>query len=216
LKKIVTFDPGIGSKKKLAKLKEYTDREIIESLRKREGHVVHYMAVNYLPVIRLMVIQTGGTAEDAKDIFQEGLMIMIEKIDSRHFALTCKFKTLLYCICEKLWKLVLRKKQAASNYLDRLDEQVEDEDMSGKLDDDVCWEMFSSAFETIDKLGQTILKLYWQNLSPMEIAEMLGYSYTYIKKKKCEVQAELTEKVKNHPEYKKIIESGITAKSIIF
>ena len=200
----------------LARVREYTDKEIVEGLRNRHGNVVRYLSAKYLPLVRLMVVKRGGTSEDAKDVFQEGLMVVIENIDSRQFALTCKFKTYLYCICEHLWQRVARQKKSVSLYLDRLEDPVEDVDLSGKLDDEVCWEMFISAFDTLDSLGQTILKLYWLKLSPADIAEMLGYSYTYIKKKKCEAQAELTEKVKNHPEYKKIMDSGVTAQNKIY
>ena len=64
-------------------MKEYTDNEIIECLRDRQSYVVHYLSDRYLPMIRLMVTQLGGTPEDAKDIFQEGLMVMLEKIDNK-------------------------------------------------------------------------------------------------------------------------------------
>ena len=46
-------------------------------------------------MIRLMVYQLGGSSEDAKDIFQDGLKIMLGKIDNKDFVLTCKFKTYL-------------------------------------------------------------------------------------------------------------------------
>ena len=46
-------------------------------------------------------------------------MIMLEKIDNKEFALTCKFKTFLYCVCENLWKSIIAKRQAAVNYFAR-------------------------------------------------------------------------------------------------
>ncbi|MCJ7448508.1 MAG: hypothetical protein MUO72_12535 [Bacteroidales bacterium] len=44
---------------------------------------------------------------------------MLEKIDNYEFELTCKFKTFLYCVCENLWKAVLSKRHASTNYLTR-------------------------------------------------------------------------------------------------
>jgi DNA-directed RNA polymerase specialized sigma24 family protein len=72
------------------------------------------------------------------------------------------------------------------------------------------------AFDTLDAVGKNILKLYWEDMSPNEIAGKLGYSYGYVRKKKCEAQAELTEKIKKHPEYQKIINSGIVARNVIY
>ena len=190
-----------------ASVKEYTDSEIIECLRNRQSYVVRYLSDRYLPMVRLMVTQMGGTSEDAKDIFQESLMIILEKIDNKEFALTCKFKTYLYCICENLWKSVLVKRQAAANYLVRRVESDDQKDFTELMDSNLCREIFISVFDTLNPVSQKILKLYWEELSPQEIARKLGYSYGYVRKKKCEAQAELTEKVKKHPDYKRIINS---------
>ncbi len=167
-------------------------------------------------MIRFMVVKMGGSSEDARDIFQEGLMIMIEKLDNRNFSLTCKFKTLLYCICENLWKMVLKKKQSAANYFIRNTEPDDEEDISETIDHTLFREIFQSVFDTLDPVGKKMLMLYWEGISPQEIAERLGYSYGYVRKKKCEVQAELVEKVKNHPDYRKIINSDIISESVVY
>jgi RNA polymerase sigma factor (sigma-70 family) len=197
-------------------MKEYTDIEIIECLRKRHSYVVHYLSDRYLPMIRLMVTQLGGNQEDAKDIFQEGLMIMLEKIDNREFALTCKFKTFLYCVCENLWKSIIAKRQASVNYFARRTEPEDENDFTEAMDNNLCREIFLSVFDTLDPVSKNILKLYWEEVSPQEIAGRLGYSYGYVRKKKCEAQAELTEKVKRHPEYQKIVNSGIVAEKVVY
>jgi RNA polymerase sigma factor (sigma-70 family) len=196
-------------------VKEYTDFEIIECLRNRQSYVVHYLSDRYLPMIRLMVTQLGGSPEDAKDIFQEGLMIMLEKIDNKEFALTCKFKTFLYCVCENLWKSIIAKRHAAANYFARRTEPEDEKDFTEVMDNDLCREIFLSVFNTLDPVGKNILKLYWEEVSPQEIADRLGYSYGYVRKKKCEAQAELTEKVKKHPDYKRIVNPEIVAKRVV-
>ena len=195
-------------------MKGYTDIEIIECLRNRESYVVRYLQERYFPMIRLMITQLGGSSEDAKDIFQEGLMIMLEKIDDNKFFLTCKFKTFLYSVCENLWKSVIEKRQAAANYFLRRVEEEDRKDITEIMDNSLCKEIFYSAFETLDPLGQKILRLYWEEMSPREIAETLGYTYGYIRKKKCAAQAELVAKVRKHPDYKKIIDMEIETNNV--
>lgn len=185
-------------------MKAYTDNEIIECLRNRESYVVHYLSDQYLPMIKYMVTHMGGTSEDAKDIFQEGLMIILEKIDSREFTLTCKFKTFLYCICEKLWKAVVLRRQTANNYFQRVVETEEETDISEKMDDELHRQIFRKAFSKLDNSGKTILKLYWEGFSPQEIADKLNYTNGYVRKKKSEAQAYLIGKVRRHPEFKNI------------
>jgi RNA polymerase sigma factor (sigma-70 family) len=196
-------------------VKEYTDNEIIECLRNRQSYVVHYLSDRYMPMIKLMVYQNGGTNEDARDIFQDGLIIMLEKLDNKQFALTCKFKTFLYCVCEHLWKTVLDKRQAASNYLSKRSEPETVNDFTELMDHKLYEEIFSSVFETLDPISKKILKLYWQEISPQEIADKLGYTYGYVRKKKCEAQSELTEKVKKHPGYMRIRNTELAAKEVV-
>jgi RNA polymerase sigma factor (sigma-70 family) len=161
-----------------------------------------------MPMIRLMVIRLGGTTEDAKDIFQEGLMIMLEKIDNKEFTLSCKLKTFLYCVCENLWKSVIAKRQAAANYFRRRVEDEDENDFTEQMDNKLYSEIFHNAFESLDTAGKNILKLYWKEMSPQKIAEKLGYTYGYVRKKKSETQAELIARVKKHPAFKIIMGSG--------
>lgn len=168
-----------------------------------------------MPMIRLIVYPNGGTNEDAHDIFQDGLIIMLEKLDNKEFALTCKFKTFLYCVCEHLWKRVLDKRQAASNYLTRRNEPEVEKDFTEIIDQQTYEEIFSDVFETLDPISKKILTLYWQEISPQEIADKLGYTYGYVKKKKCEAQSELTEKVKKHPGYMLIKRTELAAREVV-
>jgi len=166
-------------------------------------------------MIRLMVYQLGGSLEDAKDIFQDGLIIMLEKIDNEDFVLTCKFKTFLYCVCENLWKAVLEKRKAAANYFSRREIDNNEKDFTEIQDNALYENIFYEVFETLDPASQKLLKLYWDEMSAKEIADTLGLTYGYVRKKKCEVQAELVNKVKNHPDYKQIIISNEVIRDVV-
>jgi RNA polymerase sigma factor (sigma-70 family) len=196
-------------------VKEYTDNEVIECLRNRQSYVVHWLSDRYMPMIRLMVYQMGGSAEDARDIFQDGLIIMLEKLDDKHFVLTCKFKTFLYCVCEHLWKTVLEKRQAAVNYFSRRNDQEGDKDFSDLIDHQMYEQIIHNVFQTLDPVSRKILTLYWQEKSPQDIADKLGYTYGYVRKKKCEAQNELMEKVKRHPDYVRIKRTEIAAREVV-
>ncbi len=188
-------------------VKEYSDSEIIECLKTRQSYVVRYLSDRYLPMIRLMVFRLGGTLEDAKDIFQDGLIIMLEKIDSDDFVLTCKFKTFLYVVCENLWKSTLDKRQAAAKYFSRKTDDEFDDDFTEIQDNSLYERIFYNVFDTLDPACQKILKLYWEELSPDQIAEKMGVTNGYVRKKKSEAQAQLIARIKQHPDYLAIMKS---------
>ena len=197
-------------------VKDYSDREIIDCLRSRQSYVVRYLSVRYLPMVRQIVTETGGTFEDAKDIFQEALLILIEKIDNRDFILTCRFKTFLYCVCKNLWKLVIARKSVTTNYFNRRIEADPEKNAEDLIDNKVYHEIFRKSFESLDKVSRDILKLYWDEVPPQEIAQKLGYTYGYVRKKKCEAQAELVERVKNSPEYRLIKNSENVTSGVMY
>jgi RNA polymerase sigma factor (sigma-70 family) len=196
-------------------VKEYTDQEIIECLKNRESYVVRWLSDRYMPMIRLMVHQMGGTLDDAKDIFQDGLLVMLEKIDDKDFALTCKFKTYLYCVCENLWNLVLKRRKAANTYLQVSIEDNQHVDFTENQDDALYEKIFYDVFNNLQPRWQKILKLSWQDVSPQEMAKDLGVSYNYIRKKRCEIQNEFIKRVKQHPDYVDLMESEETIKNIV-
>lgn len=199
-----------------AAVKDYTDQEIIECLKNRQSYVVHWLSDRYMPMIRLMVYQMGGTLEDAKDIFQDGLIIMLEKIDNEDFRLTCKFKTYLYCVCENLWKSVLTKRQAATKYVQSKVEENNYVDFTEIQDNKLYENIFHDVFCALEPACQKILILYWQEISPKDIASKLGLTYGYVRKKKCEGQAEFMMKVKQHPDYLRIMNSEKLIKNIVY
>jgi RNA polymerase sigma factor (sigma-70 family) len=166
-------------------------------------------------MIRMMVSKTGGTFEDAHDIFQDGLIIMLERLDNKQFALTCKFRTFLYCVCEHLWKTLLEKRQAANNYIVRRYEPETENDFTEIMDYQMYEKIFLEVFKSLDPISKKILKLYWEEKSPQEIADKLGYTYGYVRKKKSEAQSELTEKVKRHPDYIRIKSTEMAAREVV-
>lgn len=196
-------------------MKEFSDSEIIDCLRKRESYVVKYLSDKYLPVIRLMVFQNGGSSDDAHDIFQDGLIIMLEKIDEAGFELTCKFKTYLYCVCENLWKTVLDKRKAAANYARASSEEITDRDFADIMDNELCVNIFRDVFSQMDETSRNILNLYWQDVPAQEIADSLGLTYGYVRKRKCEAQNELIMRVKQHPGYIRVMNSEKVARDVV-
>ncbi|MGM0529084.1 MAG: hypothetical protein ACQERS_11805 [Bacteroidota bacterium] len=57
-------------------MKEYTDSEILHSLKKRQSSVVRYLFNRYMPMIHRIVTKMGGTVENAKDVFLNELIVM--------------------------------------------------------------------------------------------------------------------------------------------
>ncbi len=185
-------------------MKKYSDQEIIQGLKSGDSYAVKYLAKDYLPVIRYFISKNNGNEEDAKDVFQDALYIIIEKIHNNDFVLQGSLSTYLFAICKNLWLMVLDRQKAAKNYeLRRLADHM-DNDFTESVDRVFYENIFRQCFESMDKVSQKILKMYWMEISPSEIADKLGYSYGYVRKKKSECMKELKNRIIDHPDFNEL------------
>lgn len=185
-------------------MEKYTDQEIIQGLKSGESYAVKYLAKEFLPVISHFISKNSGNEEDAKDIFQDALFIIIEKIHSNDFDVQGTLSTYLFAICKHLWLIELDSLKAAKNYEQRrLSDHTED-DFSEAVDSVFYENVFRKCFDEMDDISQKILKMYWMEISPLEIAEKLGYSYGYIRRKKSECMKELKNRIMKHPDFEEL------------
>ena len=188
----------------------YTDQHIIDSIRRREDVAFKYLQVKFQDSIRLMVTEMGGSQEDAKDVFSEGLIALIRLVDQKDFKLNCKLGTLVYALCKKTWKQHLEKQVAVRNYHVRKLENSPDWDFTEESDQQLYQEIFWESFKKLEKVCQEILEGYLKEISPKEIAKTLGYSYGYIRKRKSMCHSYLMKMIQGHPTFKRIKQTEVS------
>ncbi|MCK5068445.1 MAG: sigma-70 family RNA polymerase sigma factor [Bacteroidales bacterium] len=191
-------------------MEEYNDQHIIDSIRNRDDVAFKYLQVKFQDSIRLMVLEMGGSQEDAKDVFSEGLIALIRLVDREDFVLTCKLGTLVYALCKKTWKQHLEKQVAVRNYHMRKLESSPEWDFTEEVDQQLYQEIFWESFKQLDKVCQEILEGYLKEISPKDIAEQLGYSYGYVRKRKSLCHGFLMKMIEGHPTFIKIKQSELT------
>lgn len=191
-------------------MEKFSDQYIIDSIRKRDDRVFKYLQVKFQDSIRLMVIEMGGSPEDAKDVFSEGLIALIHLVDKEDFILTCKLGTLVYALCKKSWMLNLKRQGVAENYHLRKLESEAEWDFTEESDKKLYQEIFWESFTKLEKVCQEILEGYLKEVSPKEIAEKLGYTYGYIRKRKSMCHSFLMKMIENHPVFRKIKQTELT------
>ncbi len=186
------------------KASEYTDSELVDGIRCRDEHVFKHLQTRYKHGIRLMVCMNGGNADDAEDLFCDGLVRLMEIVDRHGFKLTCKLPSLLYAICEKKWKLILLKRRTAARYHRRKLDTTPEDDFIDVIDKSLYSMIFWESFNKLNDDCKRIFRSYFKELYSKEIAEILNYSYGYLRKRKCLCHKSLVRMVNVHPEYRKI------------
>jgi RNA polymerase sigma factor (sigma-70 family) len=164
------------------------DQEILVQLKQGDENTLDLLYKQHYRMMVKMIIKNNGSEEEAKDIYQEALIILWQKARDTEFILTSKISTYLYGICLNLWRKELERKKRFSY---EVNEGVEIMDM----DRDERTKIINNC---IQKLGDTCRDIltyyYFDRLSMVEIAEKMGFANSdtsKTKKYKCKKELDL-------------------------
>lgn len=158
-----------------------SDADIIRAVKLSERQVFKWIYNKYYPMIRQLVVLNSGTEEDAKDVFQTGVIVLYEKIKSDDFDKKSSIKTFFYSICRNQWLKRLKQMKLTDRivdsqpYFDIPQQTEENDDYLVPLSE--LQELLLRQFIKLDENCQKILQLfYYDNLSMAIIAERTGYT----------------------------------------
>ena len=176
----------------------YTDEEILSGLKSRDRNVVRFITREYRSMIDFLVRKMGGGSQDADDIFQEALVIIISKVDEDELVLTARFSTYLYAVSRNLWLLQLtnRKREMEQRYMYLKTGGGEDFDSRGFTDTDE--KKFMHYYEQLSKVCKEIIRQYALDSSVKEISGEMKVSEKYIRRRKYECRLRLLKLIKEN------------------
>jgi RNA polymerase sigma factor (sigma-70 family) len=153
------------------------NKEIVSDILSGKQLVINDIYEDEFPKIVRMVIQNSGNIENAKDIFQDGLVVLIENIFHKKVDLTASFESYLYGICRLLWLNQLKQKRKVVKFKD--DYSYDNSEfcfMEIETNED-NYEKISGIIESMGNPCQKLLKYYYyQKMNWEDIAEQLGYA----------------------------------------
>ena len=109
---------------------ELNEQELLKGLADNDRHATETIYKKYFKMVQSLVLSNNGNGDDAKDVFQEGMMVLYEKSNLPDFTLQCQIKTYLYSVCRRLWLKRLQQMNRFPNVLDSAVDMVSvDEDL---------------------------------------------------------------------------------------
>ena len=154
------------------------EKEVFRSVGNNEKGAIEAVYKENYSMIQHFIISNNGTEDDARDVFQEAMMVLYEKSRSPEFELTCQIKTYLYSVCRRLW---LKKLQ----YARRIETQVENHDKVVAVEEDMeqhekLTQQYLSMRTAMGKIGEpckSLIEAFYVHRKNMhEIASFFGYT----------------------------------------
>ena len=180
--------------------------EIIEGLRKRDSRILKYIYTTCYESVQHMIMNNSGTREDAKDIFQESMIIAFRNIKKdSDFELKSSFQTYIYSVARLLWLKHLRISKNNMKNFSEIEDYIDFEEPQPFTTVELRYSLYQKTLLELPEDCQKILKLSLDGVSHKEIAEILGYkSENYISKRKHFCKEYLIKKIKENPDYQPI------------
>ena len=169
------------------------EKELFERICKGDEKALEVIYKKYYRMMTKLVITNSGTEEEARDVYQEALIVFWQKATSGNLILTSKISTYIYSICQNLWRKELDRKKRLSN-------EEKDSAVVQDLDAPEREKIIRQCIEQLgDTCKQVLMYYYFEEMSMQDIAEKLGFANTdTAKTKKYKCKKKLDDLVKAH------------------
>lgn len=156
---------------------KYSDAELLNGLVARDEKVLREYYELYYQSIRRFVLNNKGNEEDARDLFQDTLVVLYQKVRREPFKLTCTLGTYLYSVGRHLWlKELGRKKRLIPKTMDHENFIDADSDVDQISEYNERLIMYRSFFDRLTADCRKVLLLFMEGHSITEITLLMGYS----------------------------------------
>jgi len=157
-----------------------TDREVVLGILNNSEDALNRLYIGYFPMVLQFILNNNGDEDDAKDVYQEGIIVLYNKIKGGNFELSSKLKTYIYSVCRRIWLKKLSQASKKTNNISDFEDVIAVEvDVEYHEEKDLQFEKMGSALTNLGEPCKTIIQdFYINNLSMQEICEKFGYTNT--------------------------------------
>jgi RNA polymerase sigma factor (sigma-70 family) len=153
-------------------------KEIIKAINTGNNTLVlNYLYKEILPRIKKMILKNNGTNDDAKDIFQDTVLIFYNQVKLNRFNEDKDIGGFMYTVARNLW---INKAKRANKFVQVNDTETWEGSETDALDDLISKEKAAAIEEVMNQIGEECKKLLkysvYEKMSLKEIAVKMGYS----------------------------------------
>ena len=151
---------------------------LLAGLAKNDRQAVESIYAKHFGMVQSLIINNNGSSEDARDIFQEAMIVLYERSRSADFELQCQLKTYLYSVCRRLWLKKLAQSQRYIPHLNGIEETVHvEEELELHELKNLEYQLMEKALLGLGEPCKSLLEdFYIQRKNMSEIAVNFGYT----------------------------------------
>jgi RNA polymerase sigma factor (sigma-70 family) len=154
------------------------EKELLEGLALGDKKAVETIYKDNYNMVQSLVINNNGSVQEAKDIFQEAMIVLFEKARSGSFELNCQIKTYVYSVCRRIWLKRLQQNNRYSNEIESMIGTVPvEEDVEEYEKRDQEFVMMEKAIGSLGEPCKSLIEAFYiQKRNMQDIASQFGYT----------------------------------------
>jgi RNA polymerase sigma factor (sigma-70 family) len=154
------------------------DHDLLKGLALNDKKAVETIYRDNYNMVQSLVVNNNGTVQEAKDVFQEGMIVLFEKARSGSFELNCQLKTYVYSVCRRIWLKRLQQLNRFSIEADSVAEVVPvEEDLEEHEKKDQEFVMLEKAIGSLGEPCKSLIEAFYiQKRNMQDIANQFGYT----------------------------------------
>ena len=157
---------------------EQNEKTLLEGLALNDRKAVEIIYRENFNMVQALVLNNNGSSDDARDVFQETMIVLYEKVRSGHFELNCQIKTYVYSVSRRLWLKRLQQMNRYTGAIDTLESEVSvDDDLEEHNRVNEEFDVMERAIGGLGEPCKSLLEAYYlQKQNMQEIAANFGYT----------------------------------------
>jgi RNA polymerase sigma factor (sigma-70 family) len=154
------------------------EKQLLEGLALNDRAVIEAIYRDNYPMVQAFILNNSGNGDEARDIFQEAMIVLFEKATSGSFELNCLLKTYIYSVCRRLWLKRLQQLQRYGSLVENVEDILSvDEDLGLHEKHNADFVLMETAMSKIGEPCKSLLDAYYiQKKNMQEIAADFGYT----------------------------------------
>jgi DNA-directed RNA polymerase specialized sigma24 family protein len=193
-------------------VEKYSDKAILIGIKNRKDYILEYLYTEYFPHVQRIVLKNEGNEQDARDLFQEALIIIFTRLKGGDLTIKTSFHSFFIALCRFIW---FREKGISSPYQEKIVDESHQQDQSVDIVEEIHGEkaymeyhgnrnekIFQRNYRKLRRDCKRVLKMFFKKKSFDEITSRMKYTNEqYARRKKYLCMQSLMKMINDDPEY---------------
>ena len=100
------------------------EQALLRGLAGNDSAIIEQLYKENFSTIQAFILANNGSYDDARDVFQEAMIVLFEKAKDGQLEQNCQIKTYVYSVCRRLWLKRLQQLQRFGSPVESLEDVV--------------------------------------------------------------------------------------------